>query len=112
MATKKEKTKSVEISTEQNIEKTTEQEVTETPKPQKRTRTMSEKTKQRNAITFEYMIEYIQKNAPQDKSWFKEIAFDNKKYNHFTARKAFIDRYMPELKTETKQSKWDMVENW
>ena len=40
------------------------------------------------------------------------MAFDNKKYNHFTARKAFIDIYMPELKTETKQSKWDMVKNW
>ena len=57
-------------------------------------------------IKLEDMMSYIEKNAPQDKQWFKSIAIEIREtkdgeekevYNHFNARQAFCERYMPEI---------------
>ena len=71
-------------------------------------------------ITFEDMVEYIEKNAPKDKSWFKEnaMAIDKNgtyKYNHLKAKKAFCEKYFPELipqRKEQKPNKTDILKNW
>lgn len=75
-------------------------------------------------LSLEQMVEYIEKNAPQDKAWFKSQAFktyitkdseEKSKYSHLEARKAFCERYMPEIipvakKREPKKSL--LLENW
>ena len=71
-------------------------------------------------ITFEDMVEYIEKNAPKDKAWFKETAMvvdkkGNYRYNHLKAKKAFCERYMPEIipqKKEAKPNKSDILKDW
>ena len=71
-------------------------------------------------ITFNDMVEYIENNASKDKAWFKgeAMALDKKgnlKYNHLKAKKAFCERYMPELiptKKETKTNKSDILKDW
>ena len=83
--------------------------------PPKKKRTISERTKKLNAIDFSFMIDYIQKNASEDKEWFISIAFDEKhSYKHLKARNAFVERYMPELAPKKKKSKWDILKemNW
>lgn len=64
-----------------------------------------------NKLSFVEMKEYILKNAPKDKAWFKKIAIGTRKikdkngnvtktievYNHLKAKKAFCERYMPDL---------------
>lgn len=51
-----------------------------------------------NTMKCEDMVKYIEENKPNDKAWFKSVAFDSKgKYSHFKARKAFCERYMPEI---------------
>ena len=107
MATKK-KTELVnneEAAKEENASK-------EEGKKEIKKRKVSAKTEKLNGITFEFMIDYISKNAPDDKQWFKDNAFDDGKYQHLIARKKFVERYMPELKAEKKISKWEQLKNW
>lgn len=66
-------------------------------------------------ITFEDMINYIEKNAPQDKDWFKSIALnDEGKYMHLKTKKEFCLRYMPDIvpKGKEKINKADFLKNW
>lgn len=66
-------------------------------------------------ITCEMMMEYIKKNAPQDKDWFKSVALHNGKYEHLYARKQFCLRYMPEIIPVAKEKrvpKADLLMNW
>lgn len=67
-------------------------------------------------ITAEDMKAYIEANAPQDKAWFKSVAFNEKgKYQHLIAVRAFCDRYMPEILPVAKEKKApvsDMFANW
>lgn len=67
-------------------------------------------------ITAEDMKEYIDKNAPADKAWFKSVAFDeNGKYQHLIAVRAFCDRYMPDIVPKAKEKKApasDIFANW
>lgn len=70
-------------------------------------------------ITFDDMVKYIEQNAPTDKAWFKENAFSvdrfgNKKYNHLKAKKAFCEKYMPDLVPvrKGKENKSDILKDW
>lgn len=67
-------------------------------------------------ITAEDMKKYIEEKAPQDKAWFKSVAFNEKgKYQHLIAVRAFCDRYMPEILPVAKEKKApvsDMFANW
>lgn len=76
-------------------------------------------------VTLDQMAEYIEQKAPQDKEWFKNVAFidketkegTKKQYLHFTARKEFFERYMPELIPVAKKPKKEtrakeILENW
>lgn len=79
-------------------------------------------------LTFEEMKEYIEKNAPQDKAWFKGVAFGNRVikdndgnakktinvYSHLKAKKAFCERYMPEIVPVAKEktSVTKILEDW
>lgn len=76
-------------------------------------------------MTLEDMMNYIETNAPQDKEWFKSVALEkvfSKKekkeietYNHLKARKAFCERYMPEIipvAKEPKEKKSQKLLNW
>lgn len=82
-----------------------------------------------NSLKLEQMKEYIEKNAPQDKAWFKKIAISERKikdkdgnviktikaYNHLTARRKFCERYMPDLlpvAKPKKENKSQFLENW
>ena len=72
-------------------------------------------------MTLDDMMKYIDEVAPQDKEWFKEIAFQDKNgnttetYQHLNARKKFCEKYMKELipvakpKAPTAKEK---LENW
>lgn len=67
-------------------------------------------------IKLDDMIEYIETNAPQDKTWFKSIAFDEKgKYQHLKAVKEFCDRYMPDIVPKGKPkapNKSEKLKDW
>ena len=67
-------------------------------------------------ITAQYMKEYIEKNAPEDKAWFKSIAFDsNNKYQHLIAKRKFAEKYMPEIIPIAKPKepkKSEMFKDW
>ena len=74
-------------------------------------------------MKLEDMMSYIEKNAPQDKDWFKGVAIETKEtkkgvkksYNHFTAREEFCRRYMPEIIPVGKPkapSKAEILEIW
>ena len=66
-------------------------------------------------ITLEFMMDYIQKNAKEDKEWFKSIALDEEgKYNHLIAKRQFAERYMPDIipKAKVTQKKSDLLKNW
>lgn len=84
---------------------------------------MSNNTYDYKTIKLEEMVDYIEKNAPQDKAWFKKIAYADRKtkegtkkvYNHLKAKKAFCEKYMPEIipvakEPEPKAS--DILLNW
>lgn len=72
-------------------------------------------------ITFEDMVEYIEdKGGKEDKAWFKSVAIIKDKngtmrYNHLVAKKAFCEKYMPELlpvKADKKPNKTDILNKW
>lgn len=72
-------------------------------------------------ITFEEMADFIEKNHPEDKEWFKKVAFQNKngeelnKYNHLNAKLRFCERYAPNLIPVAKEKKEPItrrLENW
>lgn len=58
-------------------------------------------------IKLEDMVSHIEENGGKnDKAWFKSIAFDEKgKYQHLIAKKAFCEKYMPELLPVAKEKK-------
>lgn len=81
----------------------------------KKKRATSGANKFYNEMTLEYMKEYIEKNAPNDKDWFKSIAIDSKgKYQHLVAKREFCKKYMPDKlpKRQTKPNKSDMLKDW
>lgn len=64
-------------------------------------------------ITFADMKDYIEKNAPNDKEWFKSVAIVNGVYNRAAAVREFQNRYkLPELMTKKKESVTALVANW
>lgn len=67
-------------------------------------------------IKLDYMTAYIEANAPQDKAWFKSIAFDaSGKYQHLTAVREFCKRYMPQVIPVAKPKKpkaSDLLKDW
>lgn len=71
-------------------------------------------------ITLKDMAEYIEKNHPNDKGWFKENALRLNKngkvvYSHLVARKAFFERYFPQLIPKGKEkepNKSDILKDW
>ena len=72
-------------------------------------------------ILFDDMYDYINENHPEDKAWFKEIAFQDKegnkvgKYNHLNAKMQFCKKYAPELIPVAKEKKVPVtkkLENW
>ena len=82
-----------------------------------------------NTLSFEEMKEYIETKAPQDKAWFKENAYGERKikdkegnvkktiqtYSHLKAKRAFCERYMPEIIPVAKPKKekvTQILENW
>ena len=54
-------------------------------------------------ITLDEMMDFIEKNYPNDKARFNEVAFQDKdgnkvdKYNHLNAVRQFCKKYAPEL---------------
>ena len=76
-------------------------------------------------ITLEEMKDFISANYPNDKAWFKSIAFDTitkedgteeKKYNHLKAKKAFCKKYNPDLipvaAAPKKPTAKELLEDW
>ena len=72
-------------------------------------------------ITFESMVEFIEKHYPQDKAWFKEVVFKDKdgnpteKYNHLNTVRKFCEKYAPELLPKAKPKKLsvkDRLKDW
>ncbi len=80
-------------------------------------------------ITLDEMVNFIAKNAPDDKAWFKSMAFDKvkkmndnaeevivDKYNHLKANRAFCLRYAPELvpvsKKPVKPTAKEILKDW
>jgi len=74
-------------------------------------------------MILEEMVAYIKKNAPQDKEWFLGEAYvykntkegRKKVYNHLKAKKAFCERYMPDIipvKKEKEPKASEILENW
>ncbi len=72
-------------------------------------------------ITLEEMVAYIEENAPEDKAWFKKIAYENKtgetqeKYNHLNAKRKFCEKYAPEIIPVAKPKeppKSDLLKDW
>lgn len=95
--------------------KKVEVETAETVKPAKRKRTPSAANKFYNEMTLDYMKSYIEKNAPQDKEWFKSVAIDSKgKYQHLIAKRAFCEKYMPDKlpKRQAKVNKSESLLDW
>ena len=67
-------------------------------------------------LTFDEMKEYIEEKAPADKEWFKSVAIGKKgAYQHLQAKRAFAERYMPEIipvAKPKKETKADILANW
>lgn len=72
-------------------------------------------------ITFDEMADFIENNHPEDKAWFKEVAYQNKdgekvdKYNHLNAKLRFCEKYAPNLIPVAKPKeapKAKRLENW
>ena len=62
-------------------------------------------------ITLDAMADYIEAYYPDDKAWFKQVAFQDKdgnavdKYNHLNAARKFCEKYAPELLPVAKEKK-------
>ena len=77
-----------------------------------------------NKITLGDMVQYIEEKHPEDKNWFKKSAFVTKEskegkktqvYNHLKAKRAFCQKYMPEIIPVAKPKepkKSDLLANW
>lgn len=66
-------------------------------------------------ITLDDMKNYIEKHAPKDKAWFKSIALNEEgKYQHLKAKRAFAEKYMPEIipVAKTKKPAADFLKDW
>lgn len=80
-------------------------------------------------LSFEQMADYIETNVPQDKAWFKQIAIGKRAvkdkegnviktieaYSHLKAKRAFAERYMPEILPVAKpkaEKVTSRLENW
>lgn len=76
-------------------------------------------------ITLEEMKDFISAHYPEDKAWFKSIAFDTitkedgtegTKYNHLKAKKAFCEKYNPDLipvaAAPKKPTAKELLEDW
>lgn len=72
-------------------------------------------------ITLEMMCDFIEKNDPDSKTWFKSVCYQNKngepvkKYNHLNATRKFCEKYAPELipvAKEKKEPATKRLENW
>jgi hypothetical protein len=70
-------------------------------------------------ITLQYMMKYIDENAPEDKDWFKGVAMTENEdgemvYNHLVAKKEFCKKYMPDAIPEktVKKTKADILNEW
>ena len=71
-------------------------------------------------ITLDNMCDFIEKNYPEDKAWFKKVAFEDKngnaveKYNHLNAVRKFCERYAPTLlpKKDPKEPATKRLEQW
>lgn len=72
-------------------------------------------------ISLDMMIDYIEAHYPEDKQWFKKIAYKDKdgndtgKYNHLNAVRKFCERYAPELIPVAKEKKvppTERLKNW
>lgn len=69
-------------------------------------------------LTTKDMIDYINENAPDKRTWFYAEAFETKDgkelYNHLKAKKAFCKEFFPDLlpvkKTREKATK--QLEDW
>lgn len=93
---------------------------------------MEKKEYNYKTLSFKEMVEYIEKNAPQDKKWFKSIAYDvvkdkdgnivldkngkdKLKYSHLRAKREFCKKYMPEIIPVAKEKKpnvSDILKDW
>ena len=72
-------------------------------------------------ITFDDMADYIEKEHPEDKAWFKAEIYKKKqedgsyivtdKYNHTHAQRAFAEKYFPALLATEKKKKIGKVES-
>lgn len=61
-------------------------------------------------LTFEEMKAYIETNAAADKEWFKSVAIDEKGvYQHLKAKKAFAEKYMPDIIPVAKPKKQKQI---
>lgn len=54
-------------------------------------------------ITLDNMMDYIEKEHPEDKAWFKSIALKDGKYQHLHAVREFCEKYMPDIIPEHKE---------
>lgn len=75
-------------------------------------------------ISIDEMKAFIEENYPDDKAWFKSIAFETitkedgktiQRYNHLKAKKAFCERYNPDLIPVAKPKKptaKDLFQDW
>lgn len=72
-------------------------------------------------ITLDDMCDFIEKNYPEEKAWFKEVAYKDKegkpvaKYNHLNAVREFCKKFAPELLPVAKEKKTPAtkrLENW
>lgn len=72
-------------------------------------------------ISLDEMCDFIEKNYPEDKAWFKKVAYEDKdgnavkKYNHLNAVRKFCEKYAPELIPVAKEKKipaTKRLENW
>ena len=72
-------------------------------------------------ITLDEMLDFIEANCPNDKAWFKEVAYQDKdgnsveKYNHLNAVRQFCKKYASDLLPVAKEKKpapTERLKNW
>lgn len=83
---------------------------------------MAEQKLTKKKITLEFMMKYIEEKVPNDKEWFKKIAYQTKdgitqkSYQHLNAVNQFCDRYEEfaylNEKLPTEPNKSDKLKNW
>ena len=60
-------------------------------------------------ITLDDMCDFIEAHFPEDKAWFKKVAFQDAtganvgKYNHLNAVRKFCEKYAPDLLPKPKE---------